>query len=140
MKKIVLFCIALFFCIYTANADEENTNFLDSYRKVAELSWLGLAYCMGIDDESEIEKELHNLSLDPTRYNVKIMDSKAAFEELKQYIDREKEFYGISDENPKLDYKNFKGCIKMFYYGTGYGSGYHFEVERIVKKYCKDCK
>lgn len=71
MKKIALFCIALFFCIYTANADEENTNFLDSYRKVAELSWLGLAYCMGIDDESEIKKELHNLSLDPTRYNVK---------------------------------------------------------------------
>ncbi|WP_334084363.1 hypothetical protein [Helicobacter typhlonius] len=62
------------------------------------------------------------------------MDSKAAFNELKQYIDEEKEFYGISNENIKLSYKNFKGCMKMFYYGTGYGSDYDFKVERIVKK------
>ena len=113
---------------------------MDSYRKVAELGWLGLAYCMGIDDESEIKKELDNLSLDPTRHKIKIMDSKSAFNELKQYIDTEKEFYGVNDKNPELSYKNFKGCIKMFYYGAGYGSGYQFEVERIVKKYCKECK
>ncbi len=95
---------------------------------------------MGIDDKSEIEKELYHLSLDPTRDKVKIMDSKVAFNELKQYIDEEKEFYGISNENIKLSYKNFKGCMKMFYYGTGYGSDYDFKVERIVKKYCKECK
>lgn len=136
MKKMTIFFISLFFCFFAANAEE----FLDSYGKVAELGWLGLAYCMGIDDESEIKQELDNLSLDPTRDKVKIMDSKAAFNELKQYIDTEKEFYDINDNNPKLGYKNFKGCIKMFYYGAGYGSGYQFEVERIVKKYCKDCK
>lgn len=81
MKKMTIFFVSSFFCFCAANAEE----FLDSYRKVAELGWLGLAYCMGIDDESEIKKELDNLSLDPTRDKVKIMDSKAAFNELKQY-------------------------------------------------------
>ncbi|MDY5950384.1 MAG: hypothetical protein SPJ16_04230 [Helicobacter sp.] len=47
MKKIALFCITPFFCFCIANAEE----FLDSYRKVAELGWLGLAYCTGINDE-----------------------------------------------------------------------------------------
>lgn len=136
--NILFFVVCFSFC--AINADEGNTGFLDSYRKAAELGWLGLAYCVGIEDESEIKKELYNLSLDPTRDKVKIMDSKAAFNELKQYIDTEKEFYDINDNNLKLDYKNFKGCIKMFYYGAGYGSGYQSEVERIVKKYCKECK
>lgn len=81
-----------------------------------------------------------HVSLGPTRDKVKITDSKAAFNELKQYIDEEKEFYGISNENIKLSYKNFKGYMKMFYYGTRYGSDYDFKVERIVKKYCKECK
>lgn len=135
MKKEYIFCFIVF-CFYSANAEE----FLDSYRKVAELGWLGLAYCTGINDENEMKKDIDNLSLDPTRHKIKIMDSKTAFNELKQYIDTEKEFYGVNDKNPELSYKNFKGCIKMFYYGAGYGSGYQFEVERIVKNNCKECK
>lgn len=139
MKKINRLFVLLVLSFYISNAGEQE-RFLDSYRKATEIGWLGLSYCMGIDDKSEIEKELYHLSLDPTRDKVKIMDSKAAFNELKQYIDEEKEFYGISNENIKLSYKKFKGCMKMFYYGTGYGSDYDFKVERIVKKYCKECK
>lgn len=136
MRKInrLFALLVLSFCI--SNAEEER--FMDSYRKATELGWLGLSYCIGIDDKDEIEKELYHLSLDPTKDKVKIMDSKAAFEELKQYIESEKEFYGIHKKNS--EFINFKGCIRMFYYGTGYGSDYNTRVERIVKKYCKDCK
>lgn len=137
MKKSIYF-ILLFFCLL--NAEEQNGAFMDSYRKVAELSWLGLSYCMGIGDKSEIERELYNLSLDPTNHKVKIMDSNAAFKELQAYIDEEREFYEISKDSSKLSYKDFKGCIRMFYYGTGYGSNYNFKVEQIVKKYCKECE
>lgn len=119
-------------------AEEQNTIFMDYDRKATELGWLGLSHCIGIDDKSEIEKELYRLSLDPTNSKTKIMDSKAAFEELKQYIEGEKEFYNIHEKNSK--FINFKGCIRMFYYGTGYGSDYNTQVERIVKKYCKECE
>ena len=137
MKKTIYF-IALFFCLL--NAEERNEVFMDYYRKVAELSWLGLSYCMGIGDKSEIERELYNLSLDPTNHKVRIMDSNAAFKELQAYIDKEREFYEISKDAATLSYKDFKGCIRMFYYGAGYGSNYNFKVEQIVKKYCKECK
>ncbi|RDU58228.1 hypothetical protein [Helicobacter sp. MIT 14-3879] len=137
MKKLVMITMFLVFS-FSLYAEEQNTIFMDYYRKATELGWLGLSYCIEIDDENEIEKELFRLSLDPTNSKVKIMDAKAAFEELKQYIESEKEFYNIHKGNPK--FINFKGCIRMFYYGTGYGSDYNTQVERIVKKYCKDCK
>ena len=135
MKKIIV--IALFVCLLRA---DEQGRFMDYYRKAENLAWLELAYCMRIDEQKEIEKELHNLSLDPTKDDIKIMDANAAFKELKVYIDEEKEFYEISNGGKKLSYKDFKGCMKMFYYGTGYGSNYHFQVEQIVKKYCKECE
>ncbi|WP_245945925.1 hypothetical protein, partial [Helicobacter didelphidarum] len=133
MKKLII-TILLVFSLY---AEEQDANFMDHYRKVTELGWLGLYYCIGVYDEEEIKKELHYLSLDPTNRKVKIMDAKAAFNELKDYIESEKKFYNIHKENPELI--NFKGCMGMFYYGTGYGSGYNTQVERIVKKYCKEC-
>ncbi|WP_286501592.1 hypothetical protein [Helicobacter rodentium] len=136
MKKLVM--ITMFLAFFSLYAEEQNTIFMDYDRKAAELGWLGLSYCIGIDDKDGIEKELYRLSLDPTNDKVKIMDSKAAFEELKQYIESEKEFYGIHKKNS--EFINFKGCIRMFYYGTGYGSDYNTQVERIVKKYCKECK
>ncbi|TQR50416.1 hypothetical protein [Campylobacter troglodytis] len=137
MKKSIYFII-LVFCLL--NAEEQNEVFMDHYRKVAELSWLGLSYCMGIGDKNEIKQELHELSLDPTDNRVKIMDSNSAFKDLQAYIDEEREVYEISKDNAKLSYKDFKACIKMFYYGTGYGSNYNFKVEQIIKKHCKDCK
>lgn len=136
MKKLAI--ITMFLVFFILYAEEQNKIFMDYDRKATELGWLGLSYCIGIDDKGDIEKELYRLSLDFTKDKVKIMDSKAAFEELKQYIESEKEFYNIRKENPK--FINFKGCIRMFYYGTGYGSDYNTQVERIVKKYCKDCK
>ncbi len=137
MKKVILFFITLLFCFRVANAEEFAERFMDNYHKAAYLGWLGFAYCVGIDDEEEFKKELYHLSL---LKDVKIMDSEAAFKELKEYIDSEKEFYEVSENNPKLGYKNFKGCVRMYYFGTGLGSGYHFVVERIVQKYCKKCK
>ncbi|WP_297814403.1 hypothetical protein [uncultured Helicobacter sp.] len=137
MKKLVMIAMFLVFS-FGLYAEEQNTIFMDYDRKATELGWLGLSHCIGIDDKSEIEKELYRLSLDPTNSKTKIMDSKAAFEELKQYIEGEKEFYNIHEKNSK--FINFKGCIRMFYYGTGYGSDYNTQVERIVKKYCKECE
>ncbi|WP_334084361.1 hypothetical protein [Helicobacter typhlonius] len=62
MKKINRLFVLLILSFYISNAGEQE-RFLDSYRKATELGWLGLSHCMGIDDKSEIEKELYHLSL-----------------------------------------------------------------------------
>lgn len=139
MKKVILFFITLLFCFCVANAEEFAERFMDmNHKAAAYLGWLGFAHCVGIDDEEEFKKELYHLSL---LKDVKIMDSEVAFNKLKQYTDLQKEFYDVSEKNPKLGYKNFKGCVRMFFGDPEFGSsGYHFVVERIVQKYCKKCK
>lgn len=139
-RKIVVILIFLFLTYHHCYAEEQNTDYFhDYFEKALRLGWLGLSYCMQIDDEETINNELEMLSKHPYK-NINIMDSKAVFEELKRYIDGEKNFYNISENNKKRGYTNFKGCLRMYYYGTGFGTHYNEEVNRIVKKYCKECE
>lgn len=105
--------------------------------KTKELKELGLFYCLGFKDEDAIKKRLHLISANRKCYNyVQIMDAYQAFEEVKQYIDNIKSEY--KDKDPTGEYDKFKRCMFIYDSEEGEFNSYQKEVERIVKKYCKD--
>lgn len=107
--------------------------------KTKELKELGLFYCLGFKDENAIKRRLYLTSANRQCYNyVQIMDSYQAFEEVKQYIDNIKSEY--KDKDPTGEYNKFKRCMFIYKSEEGEFNSYQQEIERIVKKYCKDCE
>lgn len=93
--------------------------------------WLGLFYCLEMDDKEAVKEKLYRLAAHSECYNyIQIGDSQAAFEELKTYINKKKEWF---KEYPKQSFEFFRGCMIIYD-----NPDYKEEIEKIVKKYCKD--
>ena len=143
MKKIAFFCIALFAYLNASDVkfDAELAAKADKAaypyeKKVRTMKRIGIEYCIKGNDFYETRTDIQVLS----RYKSKLGLAHNAILpplELQSYIDSKSI---ISDKTTFQHYKNsnlsrFYVCLDLYD-----SKEYQGEVERIVKKYCKDCK
>ncbi len=100
---------------------------------IEELGFLGLAYCLGVRGEQDTIRELNNIerTLFCNPYKV---DARAAFEELKEYIQMEMRTRYVRTKK-ELDMLWLKGCFRILYDDQKY----HEKVKEIFHKHCERC-
>ena len=130
-KKIVL-CVSIACMVNILMATEgyrmliyKQGEELEIYKKEGKkyYKFWGLDYCLGYS------KKLRSYTLEARRIDeqnalLRNVVGEEAFEELKNYIDK------------NVKFKNLYFCISMVYDSKEYED----EIKRIVKKYCKDCE
>ncbi len=143
MKKIALLCFVSFVCLngsdikfngeFAGKVDEADYSY---EKKVRIMKRIGIEYCIKGNDFYETRTDIQVLG----RYTNKFGLGYGAIlppPDLKSYID-DKSI--INDKTIFNHYKNsnfsrFYVCLDLYD-----SKEYQDEVERIVKKYCKECK
>lgn len=98
---------------------------------------LGFFYCLNLADEEYVANLLYRLSAKANCFNyIKIMDSKAVFDELKVFIDKEKKTSNQLVCGNNCNKRESAGICLSIYESYSFNT----EVKRIIKKYCKECE
>ena len=107
------------------------------FHKKQALKYLGLFYCLDLTDKEYVKDLLYRLSAKANCSNcIKIMDSKMAFDELKVFIDKKKkELNQLACENNCNKRESTAICLSIYE-----SDSFDTAIERIIKKYCKECK
>ena len=129
MKKLVALC-ALIVCVSIIYAHDyvafyDDSEYLEIYKKEGKnlYRFWGLDYCLGYS------KKLQGNTMEANHIReqeaiLRKGGGEEALAELKDYIDK------------NVKFKNLYFCIGMVYDSPQYQA----EIERIIKKYCKECK
>ncbi|MGX2973234.1 hypothetical protein [Helicobacter sp. T3_23-1059] len=129
MKKLVALC-ALIVCVSIIYAHDyvafyDDSEYLEIYKKEGKnlYRFWGLDYCLGYSKKIPGNTMVANL-LNEQEAILRNVGGKEAFAELKDYID--KYTYG---------HTGLYLCLEMYD-----SPKYNAEIERIMKKYCKECE
>lgn len=143
MKKIckVIFALSFIYCgvcgAFSQDCVLVKEFGVGEFNKKQALKYLGLFYCLDLADKEYVKDLLYRLSAEANCSNyIKIMDSKMAFDELKVFIDKKKkELNQLVCENNCNKRESTGICLSIYE-----SDSFDTEIERIIKKYCKECE
>ncbi|RDU59295.1 hypothetical protein [Helicobacter sp. MIT 14-3879] len=110
---------------------------VDIRKEKQDMREYGLAYCLANFHQTEPSNDIiASLSIYFENMVAGYDDYNKLIEYIKQYMGNHPAYVKPSEDNPRPNEPvYFYSCLKMYD-----SKEYQDEVERIVKKYCKDCK
>ena len=142
MKKVIWFC-CVFFMYLNADDIEFNRELVGKVDKVAYsydkkikiIKRIGMEYCIKGNNFDKTQPNI--MIMGWYRYKLGVPYGEDIIADLKPYIDNKAT---ITDKTllhhyQKSNFSRFYTCLNLYD-----SKEYQAEVERIVKKYCKDCK
>lgn len=131
MKKIVCVMVLCVSCVYSSELEI----IIRKQDNIDSIKALGIGYCLGYDVEKLYDEGVTPILLgfdDNERNNI-INEIKAAIDTInKEFLKYEANAKNVRHS---AETRLFYDCFIIYKSYT-----YEKEVERIVKKYCKDCK